>query len=384
MPKQINAALNYWERESFFDSIDIAIIGSGIVGLNAAITIKEQRPNANVVVFERGVLPIGASTRNAGFACFGSLTELLDDLEHHSEDEVLSLVAKRWAGLHRLRTRLGDTAIRYKEYGGFELFRASEEKAFQQCADHISYFNKKIEAIIGHDEVYKIVDEKIPSLGFDTIVHLIANQAEGQIHTGEMMANLLALARSKGIHILNGLAVDQLEDAANGVYLQMQNGWSIRVAKVLVATNGFVKRLLKTIPTVPARNQVLITKPIANLKLQGCYHYDKGYFYFRNIDHRILLGGGRNLAKVEEEIDEFGTTDKIQKALIDLLQTVILPHQKVEVDCWWSGILGVGNQKKPIVEMVSENVGISVRLGGMGVAIGSLIGEEGANLILKS
>ncbi len=71
--------LSYWERESFFKHIDVAVIGSGIVGLAAAIHLKKIAPKLQVAILERGVLPVGASTRNAGFSCFGSMTELLDD-----------------------------------------------------------------------------------------------------------------------------------------------------------------------------------------------------------------------------------------------------------------------------------------------------------------
>lgn len=43
--------------------------------------------------------------------------------------------------------------------------------------------------------------------------------------------------------------------------------------------------------------------------------------------------------------------------------------------------MGVGKQKNPIVKQISENVFCGVRLGGMGVAIGSLIGQELSELI---
>ena len=84
-----------------------------------------------------------------------------------------------------------------------------------------------------------------------------------------------------------------------------------------------------------------------------------------------------------EMTDAFGTTDLIQNALIDLLKTTILPHQAFEIDGWWSGILGIGKQKKPIVQHVSPNIVVAVRMGGMGVAIGSLVGEEAANLMIN-
>ncbi len=373
--------LSYWEKESFFKNIDVAIIGSGIVGLSAAIHLKEYSPKLKVIVLERGSLPIGASTRNAGFACFGSLTELLDDLETQSEDEIFALVEKRWKGLERLRKRVGDQNLKYKPWGGFELFRNEDAESFEKCASQIDFFNKKIQTITGQKEVYKIADEKINQFGFQKIQHLIHNQAEGQIHTGEMMYALLQIARKKGIKIFNGIFVKKINDQGKDVKIETAEGWNLSVKKVLVATNGFAKTLIKSNKVIPARNQVIITKPIKNLPIQGCFHYDKGYVYFRNIDGRILLGGGRNLAKEEETTAEFGTTETIQKALKDLLKNVILPHHNFEIESIWSGILGVGNTKQPIVELMSENVVVSVRLGGMGVAIGSLVGEEGASLL---
>jgi tetrahydrodipicolinate N-succinyltransferase len=50
----------------------------------------------------------------------------------------------------------------------------------------------------------------------------------------------------------------------------------------------------------------------------------------------------------------------------------------------WSGILGVGKDERAVVKQVEENVFIGVRLGGIGVAIGSLIGEELAALMHSS
>ena len=65
----------------------------------------------------------------------------------------------------------------------------------------------------------------------------------------------------------------------------------------------------------------------------------------------------------------------------DLLKNVILPNQNFQIAHRWSGIMGIGSSKKPIVTQLSENVFCGVRLGGMGVAIGSLIGKELADLI---
>src|SRR6185312_8405304 len=77
----VEPSFSYWERTAFVDHADVIIIGSGIVGLSAALHLKRQRPDLKVTVLERGFLPSGASTKNAGFACFGSLSEQLSYLK---------------------------------------------------------------------------------------------------------------------------------------------------------------------------------------------------------------------------------------------------------------------------------------------------------------
>ena len=125
----------------------------------------------------------------------------------------------------------------------------------------------------------------------------------------------------------------------------------------------------------------MITGPIKDLHIKGTFHLDEGYYYFRNIDNRILLGGGRNLDFETEETTQFGETTLVQNKLENLLKTTILPNIDFKITHRWSGIMGVGNQKKPIVKQLSENSYCGIRLGGMGVAIGSLVGKELADLI---
>ncbi len=82
-----------------------------------------------------------------------------------------------------------------------------------------------------------------------------------------------------------------------------------------------------------------------------------------------------------ETTTEFGTTELIQNQLETYLREMILPNQKFEIDHRWSGIMGMGSQRNPIVKQLSENVFCGVRLTGTGIAIGSLIGEELADLV---
>jgi len=369
--------LSYWEYKIWLSHVDFTVIGSGIVGLNCALRLREKYPSSRILVLERGSLPQGASTKNAGFACFGSISEVLSDVKTHTEEEVVQLVQKRYKGIQVLRKILGDKAIGFEQHGGHELFLENDSELFASCSDSMEHLNKLLLPIFGTQSFVKTKNK----FGFKGIYDTyITHQFEGQLDTGKMMQALLQKCHENQIPILNGVEVNDIEDTGSRVTIHAE-GFGFDSKKVFVATNGFASKLLRYETVKPARAQVLITKPIKNLKIKGTFHLDEGYYYFRNIDDRILFGGGRNLDFQTEETMEFGETRIIQDALEKFLKNVILPNQDFEIDQRWSGIMGVGTQKTPIVKQISNSVYCGVRLGGMGVALGSLVGTELADLI---
>lgn len=374
--------LSYWEREAYFEDIDLLIVGGGIVGLNAALNVKELQPDLRVLVIDRGLfLPYGASTRNAGFSCFGSMTELLDDLQSNPRDAVFELVDKRYRGLVRLRELLQEEDIGYEPLGGFEVFTANDDKAFDECVEQMSDFNSELKRITGNERTYSVVDDAIAGFGFEGVQHLIKNNGEGQLNSGKLMKALLRKVRNAGVDVLTGIEILHWTNTADGLVLETAQGFSFKSRKMLVTTNAFARQLLPSLEVIPGRAQVLITSPVAGLKVNGAFHYEKGYYYFRNVGDRILFGGGRNLDFNAEETMEFNLTELVQQKLDELLETMILPGQSYSVEQRWSGIMGLGPVKSAIVEKINDSVYCAVRMGGMGVAIGSLIGREAAELI---
>ena len=368
--------LSYWEIKNWFTNVDFTIVGSGIVGLHCALNLKERFPDCKILILEKGMLPQGASTKNAGFACFGSLSEIIDDLKSHAEEDVIQLIQKRWEGLQLLRKRLGDSILDFKPYGGYELFLKDDESTYQECLQKLPFINDIVKPLF-KTEVYTKEVDRFNFKGIQE--YLIFNPFEAQIDTGNMMEALLKEAISKNILILNQATVTSFTDKNNTVEVVV-NDFSFVTNKLLFATNGFASQLTNN-EVKPARAQVLITEPIPNLDIKGTFHLDKGYYYFRNFENRILLGGGRNLDFEGETTTDLSQTEKIQNRLEQLLKEVILPDQEFKIAHRWSGIMGIGSHKSPIVSQWSENVYCGVRLGGMGVAIGSLVGKELADLI---
>ncbi|MDQ3395180.1 MAG: FAD-dependent oxidoreductase, partial [Bacteroidota bacterium] len=169
--------LSIWEKQSFL-TYDYIVIGSGIVGLSTAISIKEKNKRASVLVLERGILPTGASTKNAGFACFGSFSELLVDCQIMGEDAAFQLVKDRWEGLMKLRERLGDGNIQFENYGGYEILSKGEEGIL----DQLHYVNNVLKTLFKKDVF--VEDKRLIStfgLNPSKAATIISNPFEGQL-----------------------------------------------------------------------------------------------------------------------------------------------------------------------------------------------------------
>lgn len=376
MTKYLGMNLSFWELETYFRHLDFTVIGSGIVGLSTAYHLKIKYPQAKIAILEKGILPEGASTKNAGFACFGTLSEILWYLESNPEEEVYKLVEKRYKGLQKLRALISDEKMDYHPYGGYEIFRKNDQELMAKSLSNLDKVNAWLKPIFNEN----VFQKSNQDFGFENTIGMIETPFEGHIHTGKMMNAFMKLVVANGISILNNIEVAQIQDLNNEVVLELGNGFQFNSKKVFLCTNAFTSKLYD-LDVVPARAQVLVTKPIENLKIKGCFHMDEGFYYFRNIGHRILLGGGRNLDLEGETTTAFGLTEPIQNQLETYLSEMILPGQEFEVEHRWSGIMGMGSQRNPIVKQLSENVYCGVRLTGTGIAIGTLVGEELAELV---
>jgi len=375
--------LSYWEQQSF-TQYDHIVVGSGIVGLSTAIELRERFPNARILVLERGLLPTGASTRNAGFACMGSVTELLDDLETSSETEVLELFEARKLGLERLKNRLSDVSIGYAANGSYELISEAEEDAL----DKLEYLNDLLKPVAGQP-AFKLANERISEFGFSSYYTkaLIQNTCEGELNTGMMMRALVNMALQHGIEIKTGAEAMRFEEQDGYVTVEVKDPfrnemWELHGGTLSICTNAFTKQLLPHVDITPGRGQVLITEQIEGLKFKGIYHFDKGYYYFREIDGRILIGGGRNMDFENEASTELTLSGHIQKALEEKLDEIIIPGTYYKVAMRWSGIMAFGGSKQPIVKAFSDRVFGAFRMGGMGVALGSRVAQQLADLIV--
>ncbi|HOY13319.1 MAG TPA: FAD-dependent oxidoreductase [Saprospiraceae bacterium] len=363
-------ALSFWERD-YYGQIDFAILGCGIVGLSTAIHLKQTQPEANIVVIDRSWPPHGASTKNAGFVCFGSPTEILDDIQQNGPVTAMNIFEKRWLGRETLFSMIDTTNLDYQQIGGLELF----ENADLPEKEEIDYLNQLIYSKIGIKDYFEYVENN-SFLNFNQ--KAILAQKEGRINPMKLILTLKNIADQLGIKFLFK-EVKSIDRTNNGLVLDQDTVLPYR--KLLVTLNAFAAKLFQELQDVKAaRNVVLVTSPLKYFNINHVIHIDKGYVYMRMIGNRILLGGARNKFLNTEYTDEISVNAEIVSYLKDYLKHKFDIKEAFTIEAAWSGILGVGSNKNPIIEKLDEHIYVGVRMGGMGVAIGALVGKQLAEL----
>ena len=396
-------AISVWEQSTYFAPKDLVIVGCGFVGLWTAYEAIQKNPKLNITILERGTIPSGASTRNAGFSCFGSVSELIYDVQLMGEANMLETVKMRYDGLQRIQKVFKASEIDYNQWGGYELFEEQENKNAKnnkskkptgydvsKLDSDIAYLNKILAPVLKTPKkngkylpIYTNATKDIKKLGFQGIEALAYNQLEGQLNSAKLVLALQKAVQAKGVQILFNTEVKKFKSHSKGVTIHTNLEAPLESKQFLVCTNGFAKQLMPSLDVVPARGQVFVTEPIPNLKFKGCFHFDEGYYYFRNLGNRLLLGGARNADFKNEKTFSLETSSKIQKVLEEFMMERILPKgsKKPKIELRWSGTMGMGKIKKPIIQALQPNVYCAVRMSGMGVAIAPIVAKKVVQLM---
>ncbi len=371
-----------WEKQSFYAHKDIIIAGAGLAGLWTALELIKFKDKLRILILDKGVIPTGASSRNAGFACFGSPTELLHDAAFIGEDKMFQLAEMRYKGIEKIRNTFADDVIDYDNCGGYEIL-GNDYAHLNQLDEKLQWLNARLEKITKLTETFKRVDNKLNAFEFKGFAALIENKLEGSLHSGKLVQALTKKVLALGIEIITSTEVTRYENSNGTIKVYTNRDIHFTAGKLLFCTNAFTSSIVKNVVVTPARGQVLVTSPIENLSFAGTFHFDEGFYYFRNLGNRVLLGGARNKAFEEETTTSLETSAIVQNELERFLQQHILAGKDYTIEHRWSGIMGFTNTKEPLVKQTEPNVYVVITCNGMGVALAPVIAQQAARLVLQ-
>jgi gamma-glutamylputrescine oxidase len=374
---------SWWERSVLERECDFIVLGAGLVGLTSAIFLKRSNPTARVRVVERSAMAAGASTRNAGFACFGMPGELLDDIAEIGPEAALKLVEMRYRGMQELLRLHGKEVLNYEACGGYEVYFQSDLHALQRVREQLSQLNHLMASgELPAEFRFSFLRNPGNSHFLSGAIGSFVQPLEGVLDSGRLWESLQELCRKEGVEVVYGVHVNGVEEQPSGVLISANNDLQLRAKKLLVCTNGFTGGVFPELASEvkPARGQVMVVRVSETDLPAGAFHYRRGYVYFRRLDEsHLLIGGARDMAFEEEETDSQETTLAITRELEGLLRDEIL-SDTYWLTTRWAGTMGVGEKREPIVRTHGSHIVLAVRMGGMGVALGTLAAGKAVEL----
>jgi len=300
----------------------------------------------------------------------------MQDRKTLGDHAALELVRQRYSGLQQLRATFGDEALGHRTSGSMELFPSFGQTACPSSSE-LADLNRWIAPALGVPDAFAhafVADySQLSEAAGNTAV---VSRLEGMLDTGKMNRAFRSRAQALGIDVLHGLRVHALQPASGCVRLKVGTGPDRRIeiaAKhAVVATNALGRELLDTCDVAPALNHVLVTERMNGFHFAHAVHMDAGYLYARPVGDRMLIGGGRHWGH-----DDASTAQQ----LLVVLNTLWPATTGIGISHRWTGLLGVGENRSPIVQEVFPHIVAAVRMGGMGVAIGMEVGRIAAEKI---
>jgi gamma-glutamylputrescine oxidase len=356
--------LSYWEKIMLPNRVDVLIAGAGFAGLWTALHLKQQYPTLSVLIVEKENIPTGASTRNAGFACYGSASELLADMALLGEEAMHEIFSMRYHGIAFLRETLGDTDIDFEYSGGYELLVTQEEA--NNILDKLAYLNNLLASTTHTSQTFYSKEHQY----LKNYAHLLFTPLEGSLHSGKLWQALHKKLIQLGVQFQFNNGITHWQNIESGVAVQTAQQQNLHCNQLVFCTNAYTGQLLPATKVIPARGQVLVTQPLPDITLNGSFHCQEGYYYFRHLpNNQILIGGARHLDKATEQTLETALNPLLQNHLLSFLQKHIKTKHSIEINMQWSGIMGFTEDKLPQMFCIDNAITALVACNGMGVAL---------------
>lgn len=356
--------------------VDVAIVGSGYTGLNAARILAKA--GATVAVLERETIGWGASSRNGGMATPGIKQSLKTIWQQYGRDyahqfwqasldaiDLISQIVEEeeiacdWQ-------RQGHIALAAKA-AHFDTFRATQKWLKEE-------FNHET-SLVSKEDIHS-------EIGSDSYFGGLANEVSGGLHPAKYVFGLATAVARLGVHLCENTAVQRIEKLPTCCIVHTSSG-SIKANEVLVATNGYTDKLVPQLkPKIfPVGSYIIVTEPLSaelqqKLSPKGRMFYTSRNFlhYFRlTPDGRLLWGGRNNLSTGLDLIDS-------ARRLKETLHQTFPDLKDVPISHTWTGKLGLTFDLMPHIGRV-DGIHYAFGYGGHGLSIATYVGTEVGKLL---
>jgi len=328
-------------------SSTVVIIGGGIVGVTAALTLAER--NIPVVLLEKGHIAGEQSSRNLGW---------IRKTSRHANDVPLAQAADRlWADLP---SRI-DRDVGYKQQGIMFLSSSEEEhagyEAWLKSVEHLSLGSRMLST--------SEIEQHAPG-GKGNWVGAIHTPSDGVAEPAIATSAMASAAVEKGAIIVQNCAVRTLSREGGKVTGVMTEKGEIKCEQVLLAGGIWSPRYLSQLGAFRKLLRIKVGKPfIDDIKLARRWKgHNKSPF-----EHIRTMDPAANPALNKEAMTNLCNAWPI--------------FENAEIDEAWAGRMDITPDSTPVIDKIESIPGLSIASGfsGHGFGTGPAAGQLAADIL---
>ncbi len=366
-------------------TVEVAIIGAGFAGLNAALRLATAH-GIKPLVLDAARPGWGASGRNGGFCCAGSSKlSYAEMIARYGLEEARRFYIAQVASVEHVGMLLSEYGIDAERSGRGEwslAHRASRVEGLKAERDFMA-------ATFGLDTVLADRSElEARGLAGPQFHGGLWSPVGFGLHPLRYVLGLARVVIDLGVAVHGDTPVTGWRLEA-GVHVLSTPGGEVRAKKVLVATNGYSD---EEVPAwvggrlLPALSRIIVTRPLSEEErlAQGWTSHDMAYdtrnllHYFRLLPDNRFMFGGRGGTDASP-----AGLDAITQVLRAAFEAMFPAWAGVPSERAWAGFVCLARRLVPFVGEIEDMNGAYATLAwhGNGVAMASYAGRLIADLM---